>query len=109
MSIVTFIFHPQHHFSSPIKCTVQKTDTDSSASLPSLCDDEYFDTMAWIRGEIFIFKGKYVWRFSDKKQLVPGYPVHFNQIFLNIPNYVEKIDAAYERKTDGAIIIFYGI
>lgn len=109
VTIGTIIFSLQHHFSLPIKCTAEKTDTNTSASLPSLCENEYFDTIAWLRGEIFVFKGKYLWRFSDKKQLVPGYPVHFNQIFVNIPNHVERIDAAYERKTDGAIILFYGM
>lgn len=92
----------------PIECTVNQTVTNHSAS-PGLCGNGYFDTVAWLRSEIFVFKGKYVWRFSDKNQLVSGYPVPFNQIFLNIPNYVERIDAAYERKTDGAIILFYGI
>lgn len=82
--------------------------TDNAASLPSLCENGYFDTVAWLRGEIFVFRGKYVWRFSDKNRLLPGYPVHFDQLFLNIPNYVERIDAAYERTTDGAIILFYG-
>lgn len=102
------LFHSQHHFSLPIECTIKNTNTDSSSTRPSLCQHEYFDTIAWLRGEIFIFKGKFVWRFSDKKQLVPGYPIHFDQIFLNIPKYVERIDAAYERKTDNAIILFYG-
>lgn len=102
------IFLFQNHFSVPVECTVEKENTDGSSSLPSLCDNEYVDTIAWLRGEIFIFKGKFVWRFSNRNQLIPGYPIHFDQLFLNIPKYVKRIDAAYERKTDGAIILFYG-
>lgn len=104
----TPLFNLQHHFSMPAVCTVDKTNVDASSSLPSLCNNEYFDAIAWLRGEIFIFKGKFVWRFSDKNELISGYPIQFNQMFPNIPKYVERIDAAYERKTDGAIILFSG-
>lgn len=30
-------------------------------------------------------------------------------MFQGIPDYVKRIDAAYERKTDGAIVLFHGI
>lgn len=65
--------------------------------------------MALLRGEIFVFKKEYVWRLTEAFQVVLGYPVHFNEIFPDIPNYVRHIDAAYERKTDGAMILFHGI
>lgn len=55
-----------------------------------------------------MFKEKYVWRLTEDFELMAGYPVHLNEIFPNIPNHVQRIDAAYERKTDGAIILFYG-
>lgn len=38
----------------------------------------------------------------------PGYPIRLNEIFQDIPSYVRRIDAAYERKSDGAIILFSG-
>lgn len=50
-----------------------------------------------------------MWRFTDDFQLVSGYPIPFSEIFPGIPSYVQKIDAAYERNTDGALILFNGI
>ncbi|XP_031623107.1 matrix metalloproteinase-2-like [Contarinia nasturtii] len=76
--------------------------------VPNLCDTLNFDTMALLRGEIFLFKNKYVWRLSEDFQVLPGYPTHLSDIFRNIPSNVRRIDAAYERKTDGAIILFGG-
>lgn len=62
-----------------------------------------------LRGEIFVFKNEYVWRLSEEFQVVPGYPTRFTEIFNDIPSYVRRIDAAYERTSDGAIILFHGI
>lgn len=62
-----------------------------------------------MRGEIFIFKNEYVWRLNDEFQVMPGYPIRLNGMFQGIPSYVKNIDAAYERKSDGAIVLFHGI
>lgn len=78
--------------------------------MPSLCDDDRrFDTVALLRGEMFVFKKEYVWRLTEDFQVIPGYPIRFNEIFQDIPNNVRHIDAAYERRIDGAIILFHGI
>lgn len=97
---------PQNFFSFECNSTFSRP---NSSLLPNICHDRRFDTVALIRGEIFVFKKEYVWRLTEDFQVIPGYPVHFNEIFQDIPNYVRHIDAAYERKTDGAIILFYGI
>lgn len=56
-----------------------------------------------IRGELFFFKSRYVWRIRDQ-QLQPGYPALASRHWRGIPNY---IDAAYEDKS-GNIWFFQG-
>lgn len=80
-----------------------------STAAPNLCENLRFDTMALLRGEIFLFKDEYVWRLSEDFQLFPGYPTYFNEIFQDIPSHIRRINAAYERKSDGAIILFSGM
>lgn len=74
-----------------------------------LCEGRRFDALAFLRGEIFVFKKEFVWRLTDDFHVVPGYPVRFNEIFQGIPSHVQHIDAAYERSSDGAIVLFHGI
>lgn len=73
---------------------------------PNLCEEQYFNAVASLRGEIFIFKNEYVWRLNENFRL--GNPIRLHGIFTDIPHYVRYIDAAYERKTDGSIILFHG-
>lgn len=94
----------QHRFSFSIECN----STSISPEASSLCENPRFDAVALLRGEIFVFKNEYVWRLSEDFQIQPGYPIRFNEIFQDIPSYVRRIDAAYERKSDGAIILFHG-
>lgn len=68
----------------------------------------HFDTVALIREEVFIFKGEYVWRLTTDFHIQPGYPVKFRNIFTDLPIKIKRIDAAYERPTDNAIILFSG-
>lgn len=48
-----------------------------------------------IRGELFFFKSKYVWRIHDW-QLQPGYPALASRHWRGIPDHV---DAVYEDKS----------
>lgn len=75
---------------------------------PDLCEGQGFDAIALLRGELFIFKGEYVWRLTEKYRIQAGYPVRFNEIFSKLSAHVNHIDAIYERPTDGAIILFNG-
>lgn len=54
-----------------------------------------FDAVSMIRGEMFFFKSRYVWRIRDG-QLQAGYPALATRHWRGIP---DNIDAAYEDKT----------
>lgn len=71
-------------------------------SVPDACRI-YFDAVSIIRGELFFFKSRYVWRIRDG-HLQPGYPALASRHWRGIPDHV---DAAYEDKT-GNIWFFHG-
>lgn len=75
--------------------------------IPDICLG-HFDAVSVLRGEVFIFKNSYVWRLTDKYRIKQGYPVKIHQIFTQLPMTIKNIDAAYERDTDNAIILFTG-
>ncbi|CAL4120847.1 unnamed protein product [Meganyctiphanes norvegica] len=75
--------------------------------VPDLCDGN-FDAVAVIRQELFVFKGQYLWRFSERNQLRQGYPSHIRNMFKSLPSYLQKVDAVYERKATGEIVFFIG-
>ncbi|GFG29462.1 hypothetical protein Cfor_02853 [Coptotermes formosanus] len=79
----------------------------SSPLTPDICDGN-FDAVAVLRGELFIFKGEYMWRLTRRGEVQEGYPVKFQQLFWKLPKYVTTIDAAYQRETDGSIVLFTG-
>eukprot|EP00095_Tigriopus_kingsejongensis_P008770 maker-scaffold761_size101412-snap-gene-0.18 protein:Tk08770 transcript:maker-scaffold761_size101412-snap-gene-0.18-mRNA-1 annotation:"matrix metalloproteinase-24" len=80
-------------------------DTDT---LTDLCSDPSFDSFGFIRGELYLFKGKMMWRYSSRGNLFPGYPVDFHQMFSVFPAEVDHIDTFYERPIDGSIVFFSG-
>jgi len=71
-----------------------------------ICFLESFDSIAYLRSEIFVFRGTNMWRFSDRGALRPGYPAPAYQMF-GFPETVEVIDAAYERP-GGDLVFFTG-
>lgn len=51
---------------------------------------------------------QYMWRWTDKGQLAGGaYPAHTARLFPSLDG-VKKVDAAFERESDGAIIFISG-
>ncbi len=62
-----------------------------------------FDAVSMIRGELFFFKSRYVWRIRDG-QLQAGYPALASRHWRGIPDH---IDAAYEDRS-GNIWFFQG-
>lgn len=82
------------------------TSSTSQEEIPNPCVG-HFDAVSVIRGEAFIFKGRYLWRLNDKFRIKEGYPVTINKIFRDFPND-KVIDAAYERDSDSAIVLFSG-
>ncbi|XP_046744993.1 matrix metalloproteinase-2-like isoform X1 [Diprion similis] len=77
------------------------------STIPDICDGN-FDAISVFRSELFVFKGEYLWRLSKRGIIQNGYPVKFRQLFWQLPEYVKKIDAAYQREDDASIILFSG-
>ncbi|XP_072911435.1 stromelysin-3-like [Hemitrygon akajei] len=72
------------------------------AVFPDACETD-FDAVSMIRGELFFFKSKYVWRLRNR-QLQPGYPALASQHWWDFPDH---IDAGFE-DTGGNFWIFQG-
>ncbi|XP_069673369.1 matrix metalloproteinase-25-like [Periplaneta americana] len=84
-----------------------KSKFPTSSTIPDICEGN-FDAISVLRGELFIFKQEYMWRLSRRGEVQEGYPVPFRQLFWKLPNDIVKIDAIYQRDTDGSIILFTG-
>ncbi|XP_044317797.1 matrix metalloproteinase-2 isoform X2 [Drosophila rhopaloa] len=65
----------------------------------------YYDAISMIRGELFIFRGPYLWRIGSNG-LYPGYPTETRRHWAALPVNLTKVDAVYEKK--GQIVFFIG-
>ncbi|XP_069786564.1 stromelysin-3 isoform X2 [Narcine bancroftii] len=69
---------------------------------PNACETD-FDAVSMIRGELFFFKSRYVWRLRNG-HLQPGYPALASQHWLHFP---PNVDAGFE-DANGNFWIFQG-
>ncbi|XP_039227561.1 matrix metalloproteinase-2 isoform X2 [Drosophila yakuba] len=66
----------------------------------------YYDAISMIRGELFIFRGPYLWRIG-KSGLLPGYPTETRRHWSALPENLTKVDAVYVNK-QRQIVFFIG-
>lgn len=93
----------QYLYGPPLETPPPFTETNEiDTSVPDACRTN-FDAVSMIRGELFFFKSRYVWRIRDGRLQV-GYPALASRHWRGIPDY---IDAAYEDKF-GNIWFFQG-
>uniref|UniRef100_A0A3Q3VL26 Peptidase metallopeptidase domain-containing protein n=1 Tax=Mola mola TaxID=94237 RepID=A0A3Q3VL26_MOLML len=79
--------------------------THTDPSLLERCQGG-FDAVADIRGEVFFFKGAQFWRTKQDGSLVSLHPAQIQNFWMGLPPGTSKIDAVYERRSDGRIIFF---
>ncbi|RWS25275.1 matrix metalloproteinase-25-like protein [Leptotrombidium deliense] len=76
-------------------------------NIPETCNTG-IDAISSIRNEIFFFKKNHFWRLNSDLQLERTSASEISLFFYNLPKNFEKIDAVYERPSDGKIVFFIG-
>lgn len=94
---IQYLYGPPRH---PTPDLAETNEID--IGMPDACRTN-FDAVSMIRGELFFFKSRYVWRIRDGR-LEAGYPALASRHWRGIP---DSIDAVYE-DSSGNIWFFQG-
>jgi matrix metalloproteinase-16 (membrane-inserted) len=78
---------------------------DKHNDKPDSCNTNY-DAISMIRGEIFIFKGRYLWRIGNEG-LLGGYPHEISKMWGELLHPLTHVDTVYENKRR-QIVFFVG-
>ncbi|XP_063377741.1 matrix metalloproteinase-2-like [Cydia fagiglandana] len=72
--------------------------------VPDLCYTN-FDTIQVLQGKIYVFEEEWMWVLSERKEIDPGYPKRFHDVFIGLPEHVDVVRTIYEKR-NGNIVIF---
>lgn len=97
---IQYLYGSRPHVPPPPQINTETNEIISST--PDACQTD-FDAVSMIRGELFFFKSRYVWRIREGR-LERGYPALASRHWRGIP---ESIDAAFEDQS-GHIWFFQG-
>ena len=73
---------------------------------PDTCNTSY-DAIAMIRSEMFVFKGKFMWRVKNGI-VMAGYPSKIKNLWRGLPESLTRVDAAFENNSQRKIWFFLG-
>lgn len=83
----------------------EPSSTPTYTIVPDKCDTD-FDAVAVLRGEMWVFKGKYFWRINQEGRSRED-PMELSSFWYGLPSDIEQVDAVYERN-DHDIVFFVG-
>lgn len=96
----------EHIYGAPNKPQTQSssesTKTEVDFTMPDKCNMSY-DAIATIRGELFIFHGKFMWRPETDEDRT----YEIRQMWSELPENLERVDAVFE-SSKGKILFFIG-
>lgn len=98
-------YYPSEPTPSTTLASTRKTHHRHHHEKPTTCDTSY-DAVTIIRGEVFIFKGRYLWRVG-KEGVIDGYPHEITKMWRELPADLTHIDSVYENKKR-QIVFFIG-
>nr|CAB3263879.1 matrix metalloproteinase-14-like [Phallusia mammillata] len=81
-----------------------RTTTTTKPDLPDVCALRKYDAITYLRGELYLFSGQYMWRKWDHQKEVNG-PFRISEFW---PEVEKDVDAVYENQNRNLIYFFKG-